>query len=101
MAYESRLQARVIDLLEERGHYVVNVHAGGFTGKGTADLLACVCGQFIAFELKDPKGVVSPAQVIKGKRIRRAGGQWYTPQTVAEVVSILDRIERENNDRHD
>ncbi len=64
MASESLLQKKCIAYLKERGFYHINVYGGGRTAKGAPDLITCIGGQFVAFELKVDNNQMQPDQVI-------------------------------------
>lgn len=89
---ESALQTKCLALLKERGIYSLNVYGAGRAGKGTPDIIACINGQFIAFELKVGNNQMQPDQVIHKRRIERSGGQQFTPRTVEEFTNIINRL---------
>lgn len=56
---------------------------------GTPDILCCLCGRFIAFELKNDKGVPSKLQVYNIDKIKKAGGEAWVIRTVEEALKII------------
>lgn len=52
MAKEKKLQDKCIGYLKSQGIYYLNLYGDGFSGKGKPDLLTCINGRFVAFELK-------------------------------------------------
>ena len=92
---ESDLQKEVIEYLKQNKIYYINIHGGGWTGKGTPDLILCFKGKFIAFELKVNSNTLSKAQQIRKMQIERAGGVVYTPQTFKEFKNIMVDIQNE------
>ena len=73
MGSESQFQSKVKKFLESNGFYVVNVHGGAWGGKGTADLICCYRGRFIAFELKVGENQLSEAQKIRKQEVELSG----------------------------
>ena len=49
---EKKLQDNAIRFLRERGIYYLNLYGDGMSGKGKPDIIACINGRFVAFELK-------------------------------------------------
>jgi len=91
-SFEKTLQKNVLQYLKERGCYAVNIHGNEFQS-GVPDILACVCGRFVAFELKSDIGVLSPVQKINLRNVRKSGGvgeEIRDLQTVKEWVEILN-----------
>ena len=70
----------------------MNVHGSGWGGKGTPDLITCVNGKFVSFELKVGDNQMSPAQRIHKRRIERSpsNGLHFTPRTLDEFVEIVE-----------
>ncbi len=84
---ESRLQRQIIAALEAEGYYVCNVVVAGRAG--TADLLVCAKGRFIALEVKTPAGRVSPLQVLENKRVLAAGGAGFVVRSVGDALACV------------
>ena len=61
--------------------------------RGTPDRLICLCGDFIALELKVDGGTSAMLQLIKLKEIIRAGGKGYIvyPHTWHNLLSELTK----------
>lgn len=89
---ESELQKKCVQYLKENNIYHVNVHGGGWGAKGTPDLLACINGQFVAFELKVGTNDMQPDQRIHKLRIERSGGKHYVPYTLKEFKQIINEL---------
>jgi len=63
---------------------------GRYSGKGSADILACLGGWFIAIELKNPaRSVVSIHQYKFLEEIRNAGGVAFIARSVDDVKRTL------------
>ena len=71
---EKKLQDKTIRYLRERGIYYLNLYGDGRSGKGKPDIIACIGGKFVAFELKVGANDMQADQVIHKRRIERSGG---------------------------
>lgn len=89
---ESGFQTKCIAHLNQLKIYHVNLHADGWTGKGAPDLLVCMAGRFVAFELKVDDNELEPAQRIHKLRIERNGGLHYAPRTLKEFIQIIESL---------
>lgn len=87
---ESALQRKIIKYLESRGAYVARVISAGKAG--TADLLVCYRGRFIAVEVKTEKGIVSPLQEHHQGLVIKAGGISIIARSVEDVKLLLDKL---------
>ena len=68
-------------------------HGGMYGTAGIPDIIACVDGRFIAFEVKTETGRLTKLQEVTLGRIRDAGGRAYMVRSTAEVAGILKEIE--------
>lgn len=89
---ESKLQDKCIDYLKNQGIYYINIFGSGRTAKGAPDLICCINGRFVAFELKVEDNEMQPDQVIHKKRIERSDGLHYCPRTVNDFIGIVEGI---------
>lgn len=92
MTSESTFQKNCLKELKRRGIYALNIYGSGRSGKGTPDLITCINGMFVAFELKVGKNQMQDDQVIHKKRIEQNGGKQFTPRTIDEFTEILDQL---------
>lgn len=60
---------------------------------GIPDIICCIGGRFVAFEVKTPSGKLTKLQGITIQRINDAKGKAYKVTSVEEVIQILDRLE--------
>ncbi len=86
---ESKLQDKCIEYLKNQGIYHINIHGSGWGSKGSPDLIACIDGLFVAFELKVGTNTLEPAQRVHKRRIERSGGLHYCPRTLKEFEDII------------
>lgn len=89
---EKNLQDKCISYLKGRGIYYLNLFGDGWSGKGKPDLIVCLNGRFVAFELKVGENDLQDDQKIHRLRIRRSGGLHYSPYTLDEFIKIVEEI---------
>lgn len=89
---ESSLQSKCIEYLKSKGIYYINIHGSGWGAKGSPDLITCINGKFVAFELKVGDNEMQPDQRIHKRRIEKNGGQHYCPRTIDEFIKIIGRV---------
>lgn len=87
---EKRLQDKAIRYLRDRGIYYLNLFGDGMSGKGKPDIIACINGRFVAFELKVGSNDMQDDQKIHKMRIERSSGLHYSPYTETEFISIVE-----------
>lgn len=74
----------------------MNLYGDGFSGKGKPDLLVCINGRFVAFELKVGSNDMQDDQKIHKLRIERSGGLHYSPYTFEEFETIVNDLFRKD-----
>lgn len=89
---EKKLQDKCIRYLKVKKIYHLNLYGDGFSGKGKPDLLACINGRFVAFELKVGRNDMQDDQKIHRLRIKRSGGLHYSPYTFEEFKNIVEEL---------
>lgn len=90
---EKKLQDKAIAYLKKQNIYYINQFGDGFTGKGKPDLVTCINGRFVAFELKVGKNDLQDDQVIHKRRIERSNGLHYAPYTIEEFIEIVEELQ--------
>lgn len=90
---EKKLQDKAIAYLKKQNIYYINQFGDGFTGKGKPDLVTCINGHFVAFELKVGKNNLQDDQVIHKRRIERSNGLHYAPYTIEEFIEIVEELQ--------
>ena len=68
-------------------------HGGMYGTAGLPDIICCIGGRFVAFEVKQPSGKLTKLQEITIQRIKDAKGKAYKVSSVEEVKSILANLE--------
>lgn len=89
---EKKLQDKVIRYLRDRGIYYLNLYGDGMSGKGKPDIIACINGKFVAFELKVGANNMQDDQKIHKIRIERSKGLHFSPYTESEFISIVEAL---------
>lgn len=93
MSYiESALQTKCVKYLKSKDIYVLNTRGSSFMTIGTPDLIACIDGRFVAFELKVKDNDLEPAQRINRDIIVASGGLHFVPRTLEEFISIVEDL---------
>lgn len=67
-------------------------HGGQFGTAGLPDIIACVGGRFVAFEVKREGGKLTKLQDATLRRIQSAKGEAHKVQSVEEVRRIIGRL---------
>lgn len=68
-------------------------HGGMYGTAGIPDIIVCLKGRFIAFEVKTSSGRLTKLQEITIQRINDAKGKAYKVTSVVEVKKILGNLE--------
>lgn len=89
---EKKLQDKAIAYLKGRGVYHLNLYGDGRSGKGKPDIIACIKGKFVAFELKVGNNDMQDDQKIHKMRIERSAGLHFSPYTLTEFVEIVEGL---------
>ena len=91
---EKKLQDRAISYLKGRGIYYLNLYGDGMSGKGKPDIIACIKGRFVAFELKVGSNDMQDDQKIHKLRVERSKGLHYSPYTFEEFLIIVEDLSK-------
>ena len=86
---EANLQRRIAKMLRDQGDYVFNVVGNPMQQRGTADLLVCHQGLFIALEVKDKGGKESKLQRFERGKVYNAGGVAGVAWSMDDVAQLL------------
>lgn len=73
--------------------YAWKEHGGMYGTAGVPDIIACINGRFVAFEVKTETGKLTKLQEITIQKIRNAKGQAFKVTSAAEVATILKELE--------
>ena len=89
---EKHLQKQCIDYLKSKGIYYINQFGHGWGAKGAPDLICCINGMFVAFELKIKGNTMQPDQQIHKNRIQKNKGRHYCPTSIKEFIENINEI---------
>ena len=67
-------------------------HGGAYGVAGLPDIILCLNGRFVAFEVKTPSGKLTKLQEITLQRINAANGKAYKVTSLEEVKEIIKDI---------
>jgi len=68
-------------------------HGGMYGTAGLPDIICCINGRFVAFEVKTSFGKLTKLQEITIQKIKDAKGEAYKVTSIEDVKSILDSLE--------
>lgn len=92
---EADITKKSVKMLRKRGHFAVKLQGGMMQTAGLADISACICGHFVAIEMKKPetKDKLTPRQEKKLREVKEAGGIAVVCWSVEMVENLAKRIE--------
>jgi len=67
-------------------------HGGQFGTAGLPDIICCLNGRFVAFEVKQPSGKLTKIQEHTIQKIHRAKGEAFKVTSVDEVKEIIKNL---------
>ena len=67
-------------------------HGGQYGQAGLPDIIACINGRFVAFEVKTQSGKLTKLQEITLQRIKDAKGEAFKVTSLQEVKNIIDNL---------
>jgi len=73
-------------------------HGGQYGTAGLPDVICCIGGRFIAFEVKTASGKLSKLQESMITKIRAAKGEAFKVTSVEDVKQILESLEVKPDD---
>lgn len=85
---EKHIQSKIIDYLESKGAYVINVCSP--TKAGQPDIVFCYDSAFGAIEVKQPGQKPRPLQIYHIDQINEAGGVAIVATCVEDVARLFD-----------
>jgi hypothetical protein len=71
-------------------------HGGMYGVAGLPDIICCINGRFVAFEVKTENGRLSKLQELAIAKIQAAGGAAYKVTSVAEAKQFVENILQED-----
>ena len=74
------------------GCFAWKQHGGQFGTAGLPDIILCLNGRFVAFEVKTPSGKLTPLQESTLTKIMKAKGCAYKVTSLQEVKEILENL---------
>lgn len=95
MKCEAKIQKSILNYLRKECYVfkVIVANRGG-----VPDIICCIDGQFVAFEVKALGNSATPLQSYNIDEIRKNGGIAYVVRSVDEVQTILSEIKRKKNE---
>lgn len=92
---EKIIEDKIKDYLFKKGYLYFKVHGSKFMTPGISDIIACICGRFVAIEVKAPglKKTESEQQKIFGSNVLKSNGHYCLVDSLEEVVELVEGIE--------
>ena len=91
---EKQIVSAIIKYLKTVPHsFAWKEHGGMYGTAGLPDIICCINGRFIAFEVKTPSGKLTKIQEAMIKKIHDAKGKAYKVTSVEDVKTILESLE--------
>ena len=103
MAAEKNFENRIKKYLDKKNCWFVKFFANAFTSSGIPDILCNVNGRFVAIEVKQEKGRISPLQKVHLKNINEKGGFGILvyPSGFEDLKKLIDNICENRNYQYD
>lgn len=73
-------------------------HGGMYGTAGLPDIICCIKGRFVAFEVKAASGRLTKLQEATMRKIKAAKGEAFKVTSVGDVKVILDALEVPSHD---
>lgn len=98
----------IIDFLQFYGFYAARINIGGIniggdkyrtsgSTKGVADVISCINGRFVQFEVKAGKDRPREAQLEQQRLTTAAGGFYFFTHNATEFVEQVKQVINHNN----
>jgi len=93
---ESTLQRNIRKYLSREKIYNLKYHSCEYTEKGVPDILCCMDGKFIAFEIKrkGKKNTETIYQQLQSENIKKSNGLCFLVDSIEEVENIIKKLRR-------
>ncbi len=93
---EKQLQAKCLKYLKGfPGVWVLKTIVSNKAG--VPDVIACIAGRFVSFEIKKPGGDATPLQKYNGEQIEKAGGVFHMVDNFESFKQIIHKLTGVNN----
>lgn len=76
--------------MKQQGIYSIKIVSGN--RGGLPDIVACVNGKFVAFEIKRDGAKLTALQACNREQIEQAGGKFFIANNLQDIVQILREI---------
>ena len=91
---ETKIVKQIMVGLREKfpGAYLRKIHGNMFQHAGIPDIIGCINGFFVAFEVKTTQGHVSRIQELEGQEISKAKGIHAVVTNLSEALEALEGL---------
>jgi len=87
---EKMIQHHITVWLRQQGYHIDVITKGMYGNNGIADIICCIDGRYIAFEVKRPGKKPTPIQQSWAQKVKKAGGEYYTVHSLDEVKELFE-----------
>lgn len=100
---ESKVKAKVKDLLKEHKVYYVMPVTGGYGNSGAPDFLICLKGKFVGLECKAGNNRMTKLQEANSEHILDSGGLFFliNEQTLPQFEELIKHTFKEVHENQD
>jgi len=90
---EKTITNKILKFLKMQSHcFAWKSHGDNFSQGGIPDIICCINGKFVAFEVKTEKGKLSKLQEVTIRKIKDSGGMAFKVTSLEEVQEILNGV---------
>jgi Holliday junction resolvase-like predicted endonuclease len=84
------LQSKILKWLRSNGHYAEKIILA--SRRGTADIISCVNGYYVAIEVKSPGKQLTDLQQYRQRCVQEAGGIYIVAHTLEDVQQTIKEL---------
>ena len=87
---EKYIQRKIVVWLREQGYHVDVITKGMYGANGIADIICCIKGSYVAFEVKRPGAKPTELQSRWLDSVNKSGGKAFIVHSLEEVKGLLN-----------
>ena len=87
---EKYIQRNIVVWLREQGYHVDVITKGMYGANGIADIICCIKGLYVAFEVKRPGAKPTALQIRWLESVNKSGGEAFVVSSLSDVKEIIN-----------
>ena len=87
---EKYIQRNIVVWLREQGYHVDVITKGMYGANGIADIICCIKGLYVAFEVKRPGAKPTELQSRWLNSVNKSGGEAFVVSSLSDVKEIIN-----------